>query len=86
MSVFLAVEHRVSLAKANMTGPTCMIDPWGNISQPLPYFQTGLKVEDVAYTPLYRTFFTRFGNSVVVAFVVLFFALLAVALIVRQKV
>jgi apolipoprotein N-acyltransferase len=86
MSVFLAVEHRVSLAKANMTGPTCLIDPWGSISQPLPYFQTGLKLEDVAYTPGYRTFFTRFGNGVVVGFVALFFILLAAALVIRKKV
>ncbi|NTV51481.1 MAG: apolipoprotein N-acyltransferase [Candidatus Firestonebacteria bacterium] len=85
MSVFLAIEHRVYMAKANMTGPTCLIDPWGNISRPLPYFQEGFKLEDVAYTPNYRTFFTRFGNIVVFSFLILFFSLLAVAFAVRKR-
>jgi apolipoprotein N-acyltransferase len=84
MSTFLAIEHRVYLAKANMTGPTCMIDPWGNISRPLPYFQEGMQVVDVAYTPQYRTFFTQFGNVVVFSFLLLFAALLAAAWVIRK--
>jgi apolipoprotein N-acyltransferase len=85
MSVFLAVEHRVYMAKANMTGPTCLIDPWGNISRPLPYFQEGFKIEAAAYTPNYRTFFTRFGNVVVFTFLIIFFTLLAAALVIRPR-
>jgi apolipoprotein N-acyltransferase len=77
MSAFLAIEHRVYMAKANMTGPTCMISPWGTISRPLPYFKEGVKFETVAYSPGYKTFFTRFGNVVVFSMLVMFFALLA---------
>jgi len=58
----------------------------GKISRPLPYFQPGFQLVDVAYTPQYRTFFTRFGNVVPFSFLIAFFALLAAALIIRKKV
>ena len=51
MSVFLAVEHRAPMVKANMTGPTCVIDAWGNISKPLPFFAPGVLFENVKYYP-----------------------------------
>jgi apolipoprotein N-acyltransferase len=76
-SVFLAIEHRVFMAKANMTGPTCLVDPWGSISQPLPYFQEGVKLETISYVPGFKTFFSRFGNAVPFGITVLFFGLLA---------
>jgi apolipoprotein N-acyltransferase len=84
MSTFLAIEHRVYMAKANMTGPTCMITPWGTISEPIAYFKEGVKFETVAYTPDYKTFFTRFGNLVPFACVVIFFLLLIPALFKKE--
>lgn len=61
MSTFLAVENRMPIAKADMTGPTCIIDAWGHISRALPYYKEGVKITTIQVTN-YRTFFTRFGN------------------------
>jgi len=79
MSVFLAVEHRAYVAKADMTGPTCVIDPWGNIGKPLPYFVDAVKFETI-YSTHFRTFFTRRGNIIPFFFSLLFFTLLGVSL------
>jgi len=61
MSVFLAVENRAYVAKADMTGPTCVIDPWGNMTQPLDYFTAGWKLETI-HPAQFRPFFSKVGN------------------------
>ncbi|MCK5240838.1 apolipoprotein N-acyltransferase [bacterium] len=78
MSVFLAVEHRAYVAKADMTGPTCVIDPWGNIGEHLEYYIAGVKHVTI-YPAVFRTFFTRFGNIIPFFFLLLFSGLLAAA-------
>lgn len=80
MSVFLAVEHRAYIAKADMTGPTVVIDPWGHIGPALPFFEPAVKWETI-YPAKFRTFFTRFGNLIPFGFTVLFFLLCAASFI-----
>lgn len=63
MAVFLAVEHRAYMPKAAMTGPTLVIDPWGRLSEPLPYYKPGVKLATI-YPAAFDTFFSRHGNLV----------------------
>jgi apolipoprotein N-acyltransferase len=63
MAVFLAIEHRAYLAKAAMTGPTLVIDPWGKLGDPLPYFTPGIKLVTI-YPADFTTFFGRYGNLI----------------------
>jgi apolipoprotein N-acyltransferase len=74
MSVFLAVEHRAYVGKADMTGPTTVVDPWGNIGDRLEYFKEGVKPVTI-YPAKFTTFFTRFGNIIPFFFLLLFFGL-----------
>ena len=76
MSVFLAVEHRAYIAKADMTGPTVVIDPWGRIGDASPFFVPAVKQETI-YPAKFKTFFTRFGNVLPFAFTLWFFGLCA---------
>jgi apolipoprotein N-acyltransferase len=74
MSIFLAVEHRDYMAKANMTGPTNFIDPWGSILFENDYF-TPQVVTQTIYPRRYQTFFSRFGNLLPIFWTLLYFAL-----------
>lgn len=71
MAVFLAVENRAPVAMATMTGPTGAIDAWGNWSESLPLFQSGVSVQTLR-TADYTTFFTRWGNAVPLLLTALF--------------
>lgn len=84
MAVFLAVEHRAYIAIANMTGPTCVIDPWGNMSEHLKYFTKGIKFERI-YPVEFKTFFTRHGNLIPFLFLLLFFTLFLSLFFPRRK-
>jgi apolipoprotein N-acyltransferase len=83
MSVFLAVEHRAYIAKADMTGPTVVIDPWGRIGQALPFFVPAVKRETI-HPVKFKTFFTRFGNLIPFVFTIWFFGLCAASFIPRR--
>lgn len=72
MSVFLAVEHRMEIAKADMTGPTCVIDGWGKMSRALPYYKEGVKIAEIKVSN-FKPFFTKYGNIVPFSLTILYF-------------
>ncbi len=80
MSVFLAVEHRMDIAKADMTGPTCIINGWGTMSPALPYYKKGVKITNVKVSN-FKPFFTKYGNFIPFLITLLYFLLILVSLI-----
>lgn len=84
MAVFLAIEHRAYLPRASMTGPTLTIDPWGNLTQPIGYFEPGVKIEKIA-PKAHTTFFTRYGNLIPFFFLLLFSTIFLAALISKPR-
>lgn len=80
MAVFLAIEHRAYMPKASMTGPTLVIDPWGALSEALPYFEPGVKFATI-HPSDFKTFFTCHGNVVPYLMLLMFATMLAACLL-----
>ena len=66
MSVFRAVENRVTVARATNTGISCVIDPWGRITGMVTNQGKCLFVEGFLTRPLslcrQTSFYTRYGE------------------------
>jgi apolipoprotein N-acyltransferase len=84
MSAFLAIEHRAYLAKADMTGPTFVVDPWGRLSHPLPYLQEGVLAVTI-HPAKFQTFFTRHGNIFPFGCVLIFSGMFLAALVQSRR-
>lgn len=71
MAVFRAVENRRTMVRATASGQTCAIDPNGRIIEMAdPFIETQLTVE----VPIYnhrKTIYTRYGDYLGAAFIVL---------------
>ena len=65
MAVLRAVENRRSLARCANTGVTYFIDSLGRTSPALPLFTRGVVLGKIGLTNS-RTFYTRFGDWVVI--------------------
>ncbi len=57
------IETRKQVVRSANTGISCFIDEFGNISQPLPYWEFGVINQDVAINSA-RTIFVRFGDII----------------------
>ena len=58
-----AIETRKQVVRSANTGISCFIDEFGNISQPLPYWEFGVINQDVQINSS-RTLFVRFGDII----------------------
>lgn len=78
MAVFLAIEHRMAIVKADMTGPTCIIDSWGHMSETLPYYQEAI-LKSTIEVANFTSFFTKFGNIVPFSLTIIFFLMIFIS-------
>ncbi|MBM4300467.1 MAG: apolipoprotein N-acyltransferase [Deltaproteobacteria bacterium] len=87
MSVFRAVENRVTVARAANTGISCVIDPWGRISGIVADRGKCLFVEGFLTRTLPRrqqtSFYTRYGEVFSYLTMVIFFSLLLLVIFKR---
>ena len=67
-----AIETRKQVIRCANTGISCFIDEFGNISQPLPYWEFAVINADV-YMNDSKTFFVMFGD--VISYIAVFLAL-----------
>lgn len=58
-----AIETRRWVARSANTGISCIVDPMGNIQQPLPYWQEGVIKGYVTPASTY-TFYVKFGDLI----------------------
>jgi apolipoprotein N-acyltransferase len=56
-----------------------VVDPWGKIGEPLPFFTEGMKIVTI-HPAGFKTFYARFGHHLPWLFTLLFFALFGAAL------
>jgi apolipoprotein N-acyltransferase len=87
ISVFRAVENRVSVARAANTGISCFIDPFGKIITRVQNNNRDIRVEGyiTREIPLRRqgTFYTRHGD--VFAYIALFITSIVIALTILKR-
>jgi apolipoprotein N-acyltransferase len=81
MSIFRAVEHRVPLARCANTGLTFFVDPYGRITRPPPAFEDAVVVEPLVRARGGPTPFTRWGDTVGPAILLLALGVAASALV-----
>jgi apolipoprotein N-acyltransferase len=86
MSIFRAIENRISIARCANTGVSMFIDPYGRSKLALGIFEEGYSVASI---PLRTetTFFTQYGNifTKIVSGVGLFFVFVALLPLRRKK-
>lgn len=58
-----AIETRRWVARSANTGISCIVDPLGNIQQPLPYWQEGVIKGNVTPTSII-TFYVKYGDLI----------------------
>jgi apolipoprotein N-acyltransferase len=79
-----AIEHRRQTARSANTGVSCFIDEFGNVSQATHWWETAV-IEDKLYPNDQLTFFSRFGDLVSYAAVILSCLLIAFSFYLRFR-
>jgi apolipoprotein N-acyltransferase len=79
-----AIEHRREIARSANTGVSCFIDEFGNVSQATNWWETAV-IETQLHPNEELTFFSRFGDLVSYASIVISCLLIAFAIYLRFK-
>ncbi|MFN8713951.1 MAG: apolipoprotein N-acyltransferase [Bacteroidota bacterium] len=66
-----AIETRKGIARSANTGISCFIDPFGNITQPQPWW-TASAIRQQIYSQPGETFYVRFGDYIAVFSLIVF--------------
>jgi len=78
IAVFRAIENRVAIARCANTGITCFIDRFGRLSNASPLFEQAIVCGEVALRAK-ETFYTRHGDWLAIAALVVTLAAVPVA-------
>ena len=89
ISVFRAVENRISLARSANTGISCFIDPYGRITGTVKkdnkeIFVEGYLTQEILLSHE-RTFYTRYGDIFVYIILVATLLVITLSIIIKRR-